>query len=181
MTQSRGQRVGQWTLHEHLGHGGNGNVWMATRPGAETAVALKILTVTKIEHESYKRFVREVSFLRQHQGTPGLLPLLDSHLPDQPSKADRPWLAMPVATPIAQSLAGRPLTDVVEAVATIAETLARLQTEFDIAHRDIKPGNLYELDDSWLIGDFGLIVLPDADTLTHDGRQVARRTTRPPR
>jgi len=172
VSESRGQTVGPWTLHEHLGHGGNGNVWMATRAGAGTAVALKVLAVTKITHESYKRFVREVGFLRQHQGTAGLLPLLDSHLPDHPSKADRPWLAMPVATPIAQSLAGRPLTDVVEAVATIAGTLARLQTDFDIAHRDIKPGNLYELDGSWLIGDFGLIAQPDADTLTHDGRQV---------
>ena len=79
---------------------------------------------------------------------------------------------MPVATPIAQSLGGRPLADVVEAVATIADTLARLQADFDIAHRDIKPGNLYELDGVWLIGDFGLIALPDAETLTHDGRQV---------
>jgi serine/threonine protein kinase len=172
MSEPRGQTVGPWTVHEQLGHGGNGTVWKATRPRTETAVALKVLAVTKIEHESYKRFIREIGFLRQHQGTPGLLPLLDSHLPDQPSKADRPWLAMPVATPIAQSLAGRPLPDVVEAMATIADTLARLQGEFDIAHRDIKPGNLYELDGSWLIGDFGLIALPDAETLTHDGRQV---------
>jgi serine/threonine protein kinase len=79
---------------------------------------------------------------------------------------------MPVATPIAQSLAGRLLPDVVEAMATVADTLARLQADFDIAHRDIKPGNLYELDGSWLIGDFGLVALPDAETLTHDGRQV---------
>jgi len=172
MSESRGQTVGPWTLHEQLGHGGNGTVWKATRPGAETPVALKVLTITKIEHESYKRFVREIGFLRQHQGRLGLLPLLDSHLPDQPSKSDRPWLAMPVATPIAQSLAGRSLHDVVEAVATIANTLASLQADFDIAHRDIKPGNLYELDGSWLIGDFGLIALPDAETLTHDGRQV---------
>jgi serine/threonine protein kinase len=172
VNEPRGQTVGPWTLHEQLGHGGNGTVWKATRPGAETAVALKVLNVTKIEHESYKRFVREIDFLRQHQGMPGLLPLLDSHLPDQPSKADRPWLAMPVATPLARSLAGRPLPDVVKAVAAIAETLARLQAEFDIAHRDIKPGNLYELDGSWLIGDFGLIALPDAETLTRDGRQV---------
>jgi hypothetical protein len=172
MSESRGQTVGPWTLHEQLGHGGNGTVWKATRPDDETTVALKVLNVTKIEHESYKRFVREIGFLRQHQGTPGLLPFLDSHLPDQPSKADRPWLAMPVATPIARSLAGRPLPDVVEAVATIADTLARLEADFDIAHRDIKPGNLYELGGSWLIGDFGLIALPDAETLTHDGRQV---------
>lgn len=172
MSESRGQTVGPWTLHKQLGHGGNGTVWKATRPDAEIAVALKVLNATKIEHESYKRFVREVNFLRQHQGMPGLLPLLDSHLPDQPSKADRPWLAMPVATPIAQSLAGRPLADVVEAVTTIADALARLQANFDIAHRDIKPGNLYELDGSWLIGDFGLVALPDSATLTHDGRQV---------
>jgi serine/threonine protein kinase len=172
MSESRGQTVGPWTLHELLGRGGNGTVWNATRPDAETTVALKILNVTKIEHESYKRFVREVSFLRQHQGMPGLLPLLGSHLPDHPSKADRPWLSMPIATPIAKSLAGRPLTDVVAAVAAVADTLACLQADFDIAHRDIKPGNLYELDGDWLIGDFGLIALPDAETLTQDGRQV---------
>jgi serine/threonine protein kinase len=172
MSDLRRQAVGPWTLHEELGRGGNGTVWKATRPDLATAVALKVLNVTKIEHESYRRFVREISFLRQHQGTSGLLPLLDSHLPDQPSKSDRPWLAMPIATPIAQSLAGRTLPDVVEAVATIADTLARLQAGFDIAHRDIKPGNLYELDGAWLIGDFGLIALPDAEALTHDGRQV---------
>jgi serine/threonine protein kinase len=172
MSESRGQAVGPWTLHEQLGDGGNGTVWKATRPDAENAVALKVLNTRKIEHESYQRFIREIDFLRQHQGMPGLLPLLDSHLPDQPSRADRPWLAMPIATPIAQSLAGRSLADVVEAVATIAETLARLQADFDIAHRDIKPGNLYELDGSWLIGDFGLVALPDAETLTREGRQV---------
>jgi serine/threonine protein kinase len=172
MSEPRERTVGPWTLHEQLGHGGNGTVWTATRSDAEIAIALKVLNATKIEHESYKRFVREIDFLQKHQGMPGLLPLLGSHLPDQPSKADRPWLAMPVATPIAQSLAGRSLADVVEAVATIADTLARLQANFDIAHRDIKPGNLYELDGSWLIGDFGLVALPEAETLTREGRQV---------
>lgn len=172
MSESRGRTVGPWTLHFELGSGGNGTVWMATRPDSETAVALKVLNAPKEQNESYKRFVREVSFLRQHQGMSGLLPLLDSYLPDQPSKSNRPWLAMPVATPIAQSLAGRHLADVVEAVATIAATLARLQADFDVAHRDIKPGNLYELDGAWLIGDFCLIALPDAETLTREGRQV---------
>jgi serine/threonine protein kinase len=42
----------------------------------------------------------------------------------------------------------------------------------NIAHRDIKPGNLYELNGSWLIGDFGLVALPDAEPLTVEGRQV---------
>jgi serine/threonine protein kinase len=172
MSEPRGQTLGPWTLHEQLGRGGNGTVWKATRAGTWTAVALKVLNVTKIEHESYQRFVREIGFLREHQGVPGLLPLVDSHLPDRPSRANRPWLAMPIATPIAQSLAGRPLADIVEAMAAVADTLARLQADFDIAHRDIKPGNLYELGGSWLVGDFGLVALPDAETLTREGRQV---------
>jgi serine/threonine protein kinase len=116
--------------------------------------------------------VREIGVLGDHQSVAGLLPLLDAHLPDKPSKDDQPWLAMPIATPISKALAGRALTDVVAAVATIAETLWRLQRDFNIAHRDIKPGNLYELDDSWLIGDVGLVALPDAGGLTTEGRPL---------
>ena len=166
------QAVGPWTLYERLGHGGNANVWRATRPGSETAAALKVINTTKVEREPYQRFVREIEFLRDHQDVPGLLPLLDAYLPDQPSKADQPWLAMPIATPIAKALEGKPLADVVTAVAVIADTLARLQRDFGIGHRDIKPGNLYELGGAWLIGDFGLIAVPDAKSLTMDGRQV---------
>ena len=166
------QAVGPWTLYERLGHGGNANVWRATRPGSETAAALKVINTSKVEREPYQRFVREIEFLRDHQDVPGLLPLLDAYLPDQPSKADQPWLAMPIATPIAKALEGKPLADVVTAVAVIADTLARLQRDFGIGHRDIKPGNLYELGGAWLIGDFGLIAVPDAKSLTMDGHQV---------
>ena len=67
---------------------------------------------------------------------------------------------------------GRPLAEVVDAVAHVADTLARLQEEFGNAHRDIKPGNLYERDGSWLIGDFGLVSIPDAEALTAQGHQL---------
>jgi serine/threonine protein kinase len=98
--------------------------------------------------------------------------MLDSNLPEYPSKSDRAWLVMPVATPIDKALEGRPLQDVVGAVAAIAETLARLEHDHGVGHRDIKPGNLYEYEGDWLIGDFGLISLPGAESLTGDGRQV---------
>jgi hypothetical protein len=172
MNDGQQRKVGPWTLYERLGRGGNANVWRATRSEGEQAVALKLIEVKKEEHERYQRFVREIGFLRTHQNVRGVLPLLDAHLPDHPSTDDRPWLSMPIATPIGEALAGRPLPEVVGAVAAIADTLFRLQRDFDIAHRDIKPGNLYELEGSWLIGDFGLVALPDADTLTVDGRQV---------
>jgi len=54
---------------------------------------------------------------------PGVLPLLDADLPEKPTKDDRPWLAMPIATPIADALVGKPLETVVSALAEIAGTL----------------------------------------------------------
>ncbi len=79
---------------------------------------------------------------------------------------------MPIAQPISEALAGCTLVEVVAAVAAIAETLWRLQRDFDVAHRDIKPGNLYHLDGAWLIGDFGLVALPDTKGLTDAGRSL---------
>ena len=172
MTESPGQTVGPWTLHETLGRGGNATVWKAARPESKTPVALKLINTTKVEKEPYQRFVREIGFLREHQAVPGVLPLLDAHLPEQPTKADPPWLAMPVAVPISKALEGKSLADVVAAMTAIADTLSQLQRDSGIAHRDIKPGNLYELDGSWLIGDFGLVALPDAEALTAEGRQI---------
>jgi serine/threonine protein kinase len=147
MTDSPGQTVGPWTLIEPLGRGGNATVWRASRHGSEKPVALKLLNTKKVEKEPYQRFVREIGFLREHQ-------------------------ALPVAVPISQALDVKPLSDVVAAMAAIADTLAQLQRDFGIAHRDIKPGNLYELDGSWLIGDFGLVAVPDAEALTAEGRQL---------
>ena len=58
MNESQGHTVGPWTLRELLGRGGNGSVWKATRSDAETAVALKVLNVRKVESESYQRWRR---------------------------------------------------------------------------------------------------------------------------
>ena len=163
---------GQWTrLGDVLGRGGNATVWRALGPNGEPA-ALKVINETRPAQESYARFVREVRFLRDLGAQAGVLPMLDSNLPEYPSKSDRAWLVMPVATPIDKALEGRPLQDVVGAVAAIAETLARLEHDHGVGHRDIKPGNLYEYEGDWLIGDFGLISLPGAESLTGDGRQV---------
>ena len=73
---------------------------------------------------------------------------------------------------MAEALAGRPLEDVVEAISHVAAALAGLEDEHNIGHRDVKPGDLYELDGKWFVGDFGLITDPDADTITNNGRQM---------
>jgi hypothetical protein len=167
---SVGDAIGAWTLHARLGAGGNATVWRASREGGED-IALKVINSTKAEAEPYRRFVQEIEFLRTLGDFQGVLPLLDAHLPEHPSRADRPWLAMPIATPLAVALAEAPIETVVVGLAEIAATLARL-AERGVGHRDIKPGNLYELDGRWLIGDFGLVAAPDLAGLTRSGKAL---------
>ena len=164
--------VGPWTLHSKQGTGGNATVWQAKRRGLKSLVALKVLNATRAHREPYRRFVREIEFLRSLDDHDGILPLLDAYLPEQPSKDDRPWLAMPIATLISDALAGQPLETVVVALAEIASTLARLAERHGVGHRDIKPSNLYELDGEWLVGDFGLIAVPNLEQLTRTGRPL---------
>lgn len=165
-----GGSISPWTLREKLGAGGNATIWRASRDHGNN-VALKVINTTKTRHEPYRRFVQEIEFLRGLGDFPGVLPLLDAHLPQRPQGADRAWLAMPVATPIAEALAEAPLEIVVAALAEIAVTLARL-AERGVGHRDIKPGNLYELNGRWLIGDFGLVAAPDRSELTRRGKAL---------
>jgi serine/threonine protein kinase len=165
-----GDSIGPWTLGERLGVGGNATVWRASRHGGED-VALKVINTTKTQHEPYRRFVQEIEFLRELGEFPGVLPLLEAHLPQRPSSAERAWLAMPVATPISKALAEASLETIVAALAEIAETLAGL-AERSVGHRDIKPGNLYELNGRWLIGDFGLVAAPDLAELTRSGKKL---------
>lgn len=164
-------RIGPWNCLEQIDTGGNATVWRATRDGASKAVALKVLNAKKHDSERYQRFVQEINVLRSLGDVDGVLPVIEAHLPD-PGTKEQAWLAMPIATPIREALADASLETVVEAVATIARTLARLQEEHQIGHRDIKPGNLYELDGKWLVGDFGLVDVPGGDDLTKSDKAL---------
>lgn len=141
--------------------GGNADVWQAFDASGKL-VAVKILRIENAKADSYPRFQREVREHAQltHERVPGVLPLLDQHLPVKPSREDRPWLVTPLATPLVKALGERPrLESVVAAVARIADTLARLHQR-SIAHRDVKPSNCYRYENDWVLGDFGLIETP---------------------
>jgi len=165
------RRLADWTLHEKLGEGGNATVWRATGADGE-AVALKVLNSSKAGGEPYRRFVREVEFLEGVADDPGVLPLIRADLPDKPSDSRKAWLAMPIATPMAEALKEAPLNSVVEAVGAIAETMARLHSAHGLAHRDIKPANLYQWNGTWVVGDFGLISVPNLEELTRSDRPL---------
>ncbi len=166
-----GATVGPWWLVRFLGEGGHAEVWACARDGEEER-AVKILRDRRADTVSYQRFRREIETHRQLGSRPDLVPMLDWHLPEEPNRRDRAWMSMPIAVPVREALANAPLELVIEALAAFAETLADLQTRFGIAHRDVKPGNLYRHDGAWAVGDLGLIDLPGADSLTEPDRIV---------
>lgn len=166
-------RLGNWTLLEVLGAGGNGLVWRAKHIDGREA-ALKVLKFKSVgpSSKAYRRFKAEVTSLQRLAGERGILPVIEHNLPERPAASDPPWFAMPIATEIGQALgAGASLTDVVAAVRSIAETLASLH-ERGFVHRDIKPGNLYFFDGGWCVGDFGLVNFPGREPLTAPGEKV---------
>lgn len=162
----QGARLGRWTLvgRKELGRGGNGTVWEAQADGEDARYAIKILgTGQPLTQERRGRFADEVAFLSGEPGA-GVLPLIDSHL--AADRDDISWYVMPLATPLLNELGSQAsIETILDVVATIAETLARLAAQ-GIGHRDIKPDNLFTLDSKPVLGDFGLVTFPGKDNRT---------------
>jgi serine/threonine protein kinase len=78
---------------------------------------------------------------------------------------------MPLAQPLRESPATTSLESLVEAFSQIAATLAEL-AQRGIAHRDIKPDNLFWFDNRSAVGDFGLVAFPGKEALTAPGRKL---------
>lgn len=79
-------RIGRWEVIDSLGAGGNADVYLA-RDG-DREVAMKVLRTRKVGTEPYLRFRNEIKVVRQLQANPGILPILDASLPEQPTRND---------------------------------------------------------------------------------------------
>lgn len=143
--------IGGWRLGDRLGQGGNAEVFVATRDGATAAI--KILSDRRAARLA--RFCDEVEAMRRCADIPGVLPVIDFHVPATGERGP-PWIAMGLANPIKEALGpNRTLRQVVEAMRDIARTLEQMHGR-GISHRDIKPENLFAYDGRWAVGDFGL-------------------------
>jgi serine/threonine protein kinase len=140
-----GRRFGQWvtTGPKPLGSGGNGEVWGVRGDDGRTG-AIKLLgRGGRSSRYRLSRFRDEVQFLLAHSEVPGILPVLESCICDDPGQQS--WYVMPEGVPIRGALGDDPAPGiVVAAVAEIAGTLAALAAE-GVGHRDIKPDNLFRL------------------------------------
>lgn len=166
------RQLGLWRIGEKLGEGRNGKVYRAEHVETGASAALKAINARKVSKEPYQRFIVEIETLRQLGDYPGILPVIDDHIPGAPSEGDQPWLVMAIAKPLRDALADADLAAIVAAIGEIAKTLARLRAEHRLAHRDLKPANLYSLDNKAVVGDFGLVALPDRAGLTEEGKPL---------
>lgn len=163
-----GARLGKWTLLERLDSGGNGTVWLVE--GSDGALgALKILK-NAAHPKSNRRFRDEVETMNACKDVPGVLPVLDQHLPPDPSEKNPAWFVMPRATPLEDSLPSG-LDDAVDVCLSLAETLASLHDR-GVSHRDVKLGNVLKLNGKWHLGDFGLVDFPGKADLTKPGEKL---------
>jgi serine/threonine protein kinase len=156
---------GNWRILNKINDGGNGEVHLCQGPDS-TQAAIKILKRGRDRRgDRMPRFRTEIRFLTERTNYPGVLPMLDHALPEDPDQPS--WYVMPLAIPLLEALGDAPpLSSVVDAIGDIAHTLARLEDEGIEGHRDIKPDNLFQLDGQWVIGDFGLVKYPEQHTGT---------------
>jgi serine/threonine protein kinase len=164
------KRFGPFTVVSQIAATTHSRVWAATDPSGKP-VAVKELKTHRLDAEPYRRFRDEVTF-HMAGPHPGVLPVLDAHVPSTPTGEDPAWLTMPIVETVRAALGTGPTLDqIVEAVHVYADTLARLAARH-VHHRDVKPDNLFRHASRWVVGDFGLVTWPGKQALTEPGQKL---------
>lgn len=170
------EALGPYVLKGLLGRGGMASVLRARRAGDVADVALKVMDLSRVHQDAahlLERFSREVAILRRLTH-PGIVKVLDQG--EQRHAGRRlSWYAMPLITgPTLHQLLVRRgrfwISEAVRVAQDAALALAEPHAQ-GIVHRDIKPSNVF-LEESGrvVVADFGVALLPDATTLTGQGR-----------
>jgi eukaryotic-like serine/threonine-protein kinase len=162
-------RFGGYTIQEHLGKGGMGDVYKAVQSGLDRTVALKILPALLARSQEFsERFFSEAYAISrlQHQNIVTIY--------DYGEENGQKFIAM-------QYIQGPTLSRLIHdekrleysRVIAIAKQIGRglkYAHQNEIVHRDIKSGNIMvEPGDKVYISDFGIAKVVDAPSITTTG------------
>jgi serine/threonine protein kinase len=167
---SKGEQFGQWQLQEPFRGGGNSFVWLASN-GKES----KVIKLLKKDHDKAKqRFIDEVSTMINNSDVDGVMKILDSS--ELTPQTDSLWYVMDRGETLERYLRLAEPGKIVYTVAQVADILSKLHDR-GVAHRDIKPQNLFVVNGTVTIGDFGLVDYPNKQSLTMKADPLGPRWT----
>lgn len=169
----RGYQLGDYSLLELIGRGGEGVVWSAWDQRRQRVVAMKILTTAGADPVlmgmASRDFERQVHLLASLEH-PGILPLYEFGATETHYYFVMRYNS--VGSLVNRLLGGPlPLPAVLRVTAQIVAALAYLHSR-NIVHRDLKPSNiLLDSQERVLLSDFGLAKQLTDETLPfHTGR-----------
>lgn len=163
-----GERFGDYTLGESLGHGGFAHVYSGQDEAGEP-VAIKVLT--GLPDDARQRFAQEAGLLERLDGR-GFPRYVTADL-----DAPQPWFAMelvPGSTLLERVRAEGPLTgeQTLHLARQVVDALIVLQ-EQRCLHRDLKPANIMVDGDRAVLIDLGIAKVFDAATSTQPAGTVS--------
>lgn len=149
-------------LGRQLGQGGNGCVYAAKHP-SHGNVAIKFFLNGETKRRI--RFEDEIKVVTERlENSPRVLPILEFSIP-APSSTGVPWYVMPAAEPIRTAMPSTDWRAMLPAFIELADGLAELH-QLGVAHRDVKPENLFRYADRYRYGDFGIAAFPERQRVT---------------
>ncbi|MEX5708269.1 protein kinase [Parafrankia sp. FMc6] len=170
LTDDDPRQVGRYRLHNRIGAGGMGTVYLGFTPGSEP-VAVKVAAAELSEDDEFRsRFEREVrAALRVRGGA--VASVLDAD-----TSAAQPWMVTEYVEGVSLADAvrrrGRLEAHLVRGLAVgLADALVAIHAA-GVVHRDLKPSNILLAWDGPKVIDFGIAQLTDSATLTRTGHVI---------
>lgn len=172
------RRIGRYRIHEEIGRGASGVVYLAEDPHLKRRVAVKAYDLPEGLSEEERNEFRE-RFLREAQAAgalnhPGIVTIHDA---DEDPDNRLPYIAMEHVDgsslrEIIRSRAPLPADEAMGIALSLADALG-VAHEAGIVHRDIKPANILvrASDGSVKLADFGIARLPSSE-LTRTGETL---------
>jgi ABC-type phosphate transport system substrate-binding protein/predicted Ser/Thr protein kinase len=160
--------IGGYPVHGVLGDGGMGRVYLCSRPGDGSPVAVKVVRPEYAgDREFRRRFEQEVETARRVRG-PYTVPVLDADV-----RAEQPWLATAfVPGPSLQQAVERDGPQrpaaVLLLVSEVAEALRAIHAA-GVVHRDLKPANVIVSPSGPKVIDFGIARATEVTSITATG------------
>ena len=141
-----------WILDKQIGEGGNGVVWSALKENLKSEkIAIKFVKCASVTKK--RRFEREITTQSSfnHESIVSIY--------EHGRSGTTCWFSMPICSSASSLLNDRSAIEICDEYLNIVSAVKYIHSE-DMAHRDIKPDNILNLDENLVLADFGLITIP---------------------